>query len=303
MPDGSLAVTILTFGAIVAIGAVLRAVGILAAADSKPLNAVIVYVALPAFVFQAVRRAELGPDVWRVVAVSWLVFAVILGLTWVLTLVRASDRRRRGAVLLVSALGNTGYIGYPVTAALLGTAAVPLAVFSDVFGTVFALVLVGFPIAARFGRSERGRVNVLRELVTFPAVVALVAGLVLRSVAVPDPISSGLDMLASVVAPLIMLSVGVSLRPKALAKGVADVALVSLLRLAVAPAVALLVGAMFLSGDALRVGALQAGMPTMMLSLAVGERFGLDTEFIASAIFITTVLSAVTIPLVQSVAF
>lgn len=303
MPDGSLAVTILTFAAIVAIGAILRAVGILTAGDSKPLNAVIVYVALPAFVFQAVRRAELGPDMWRVVAISWLVFAVILGLTWVLTLVRASDRRRRGAVLLVSALGNTGYIGYPVTAALLGSSAVPLAVFSDVFGTVFALVLVGFPIAARFGRSERGRVNVFRELVTFPAVIALVAGLVLRSVAVPDPVSSGLDMLASVVAPLIMLSVGVSLRPKALATGVADVALVSLLRLAVAPAVALVLGAMFLSGDALRVGALQAGMPTMMLSLAVGERFGLDTEFIASAIFITTVLSAVTIPLVQSVAF
>lgn len=303
MPDGSLAVTILTFGAIVAIGAVLRAVGILSAGDSKPLNAVIVYVALPAFVFQAVRGAELGPDVWRVVAISWLVFAVILGLSWVLTLVRASDPRRRGGILLVSALGNTGYIGYPVTAALLGTTAVPLAVFSDVFGTVFALVLVGFPIAARFGRTERGRVNVLRELVTFPAVIALVAGLVLRSVAVPDPVSSGLDMLASVVAPLIMLSVGVSLRPKALAKGAADVALVSLLRLAVAPAVALVLGGMFVTGDALRVGALQAGMPAMMLSLAVGERFGLDTEFIASAIFITTVLSAVTIPLVQSVAF
>lgn len=303
MPDGSLAVTILTFGAIVAIGAVLRAVGILAAADSKPLNAVIVYVALPAFVFQAVRRAELGPDVWMVVAVSWLVFAVVLGLAWMLTLVRASDPRRRGAILLVSALGNTGYIGYPITAALLGTAAVPLAVFSDVFGTVFALVLVGFPIAARFGRSERGRVNVLRELVTFPAVIALVAGLGARTFAVPDPVSSGLDMLASVVAPLIMLSVGVSLRPRALARGVADVAIVSLLRLAVAPAAALVLGGLFLTGDALRVGALQAGMPAMMLSLAVGERFGLDTEFIASAIFVTTLLSALTIPLVQSVAF
>lgn len=303
MPDGSLAVTILTFGAIVAIGAVLRAVGILAAADSKPLNAVIVYVALPAFVFQAVRRAELGPDVWRVVAVSWLVFAVVLGLAWMLTLVRASDPRRRGAILLVSALGNTGYIGYPITAALLGKAAVPLAVFSDVFGTVFALVLVGFPIAARFGRSERGRVNVLRELVTFPAVIALVAGLGARTFAVPDPVSSGLDMLASVVAPLIMLSVGVSLRPRALARGVADVAIVSLLRLAVAPAAALVLGGLFLTGDALRVGALQAGMPAMMLSLAVGERFGLDTEFIASAIFVTTLLSALTIPLVQSVAF
>jgi hypothetical protein len=181
--------------------------------------------------------------------------------------------------------------------------AVPLAVFSDVFGTVFALVLVGFPLAARFGHSERGRVNVLRELVTFPAVIALVAGLALRSLAIPIPVSSGLDMLANVVAPLIMLSVGVSLRPRALARGAADVALVAFLRLAVAPMAALMIGGLFLQGEVLRVGTLQAGMPAMMLSLAVGERFGLDTEFIASAIFVTTVLSAVTIPLVQSVAF
>lgn len=303
MPDGSLAATILTFAAIVAIGAVLRATGILTAGDSKPLNAVIVNVALPAFVFQAVRRAELGPELWRVVAISWVVFAIMLGLAWLLSLVRASDRKRRGAFLLVSALGNTGYIGYPVTAALLGATAVPLAVFSDVFGTVFALVLVGFPLAARFGHSERGRVNVLRELVTFPAVIALVAGLALRSLAIPIPVSSGLDMLANVVAPLIMLSVGVSLRPRALARGAADVALVAFLRLAVAPMAALMIGGLFLQGEVLRVGTLQAGMPAMMLSLAVGERFGLDTEFIASAIFVTTVLSAVTIPLVQSVAF
>ena len=37
----------------------------------------------------------------------------------------------------------------------------------------------------------------------------------------------------------------------------------------------------------------------MMLSLVVGERFGLDTEFIASAILATTIACVVTIPLVQ----
>jgi predicted permease len=48
-----------------------------------------------------------------------------------------------------------------------------------------------------------------------------------------------------------------------------------------------------------RTAVLEAGMPSMMLSLAVGERFGLDDDFIASAIFVTTAASALTIPLIQ----
>lgn len=303
MTTGALASTILTFAAIVAVGVLLRATRLLKPSDAKPLNAVIIYAGLPAFVFRAVRGAELGPDLWRVIAISWIVFLVVLGLAWLVTGVRGSDRSRRGAILIVAALGNTGYIGYPVTQALLGKDGVPLAVFSDVFGTVFALVLVGLPIAAKLGSSKESRVNLVREIVTFPAVVALVAGLLARPVPIPTPVSSGLDMLANLVAPLIMLSVGISLQPRSLVRGAADIAVVTVLRLAVAPVLALLVGAAFLEGDALRVAALQAGMPAMMLSLVVGERFGLDTDFIASAIFVTTVLSAVTIPLVQSVAF
>ena len=57
------------------------------------------------------------------------------------------------------------------------------------------------------------------------------------------------------------------------------------------------------AGPALRVAVLEAGMPSMMLALVAGERFGLDTDFIASAIFVTTAASAVALPLVQVLAF
>lgn len=315
MSTAALAQTILTFAAIVGVGALLRAVGLLNARDSKPLNAVIVYVGLPAFIFRAVYRAELGPDLWRVVLLSWLVFVVVLAAALLLSKIRRMGRAREGAFLLVSTLGNTGYIGYPVTAALLGTGAVPLAVFSDVFGTVFALVFVGLPIAARLGHAKNEKLNLAKELLTFPAFVALIAGLAFQVIAhplgvqMPEMVSNGLEMLASLVAPLIMLSVGIALKPRSVARAAADVALVGGLRLALAPVAALLIGNgmlpghSLLAGQALQVGVLQAGMPAMMLSLVVGERFGLDTDFIASAIFVTTLFSAVTIPLVQSLVF
>ncbi len=298
MTAGALATTILTFAAIVGVGALVRAFGLLKPADAKPLNTVIIYVGLPAFIFQAVHRAQLGPDLWRVVLVSWGVFAVTLTLAWLVTRVRGMAPARAGGFMLASAFGNTGFLGYPVTAALFGAGVVPVAVFSDVFGTVFAIMLVGLPLAARLG-GKGHKVNVVREIATFPAVIALLVGLAMRSVALPAAVTSGLDLLASLVAPLIMISVGLSLRPRAMAAGLLDLGLVGALKLAVAPALALAVGSVLLSGVPLTVAALQAGMPSMMLTLVVGERYGLDSDFIASAIFLTTVLSALTIPLVM----
>lgn len=303
MGAGALAETILTFAAIVGVGALLRATGMLGPSDARPLNTVIIYVGLPAFVFQAVHGAALTPELLGVVAVAWAVFGVTLAVAYAAQRLMRLPRPKAGGLMLAASLGNTGYLGYPLTAALLGSAAVPAAVFSDVFGTVFALVLVGLPIAARFGEHDERAPHLLRELVTFPAVVALVVAVVLRPVAVPAAVSAGLDLLASLVAPLIMLSVGLSLRPRTVVRAGGALAVVACIRLLLGPLVAWVAGTPLLDVEALRVAVLEAGMPSMMLTYVVGERFGLDTDFVAAAIFTTTVAAALTIPLVQTIAF
>lgn len=303
MAAGVLASTILTFSAIVGVGALLRGSGLLSAADARPLNVVIIYAGLPAFVFNAVHTADLGPSLWRIVLISWVVFAVVLALAVLAQRILRLEPARAGGFLIAASLGNTGYLGYPLTAAFLGAAVVPGAVFSDVFGTIVALVLVGLPIAARFGEHEERYPHPVREFLTFPAVIALVVGLAARPVTLPGMVSNGLEMLATMVAPLIMLSVGLSLRPRSIARSAVPLAVLAAVKLLAAPLLALGVGSLVLAGSPLQVAVLEAGMPSMMLTYVVGERFGLDTEFIASAIFVTTVLSAITVPLMQSVAF
>ena len=44
-------------------------------------------------------------------------------------------------------------------------------------------------------------------------------------------------------------------------------------------------------------------MPAMMLTFVIGDRFGLDSDFIATSIFVTTALCAVTLPLIAVLAF
>ena len=76
--------------------------------------------------------------------------------------------------MLAAGLGNTGYIGYPLALAMLGPNGLTRAVFYDVFGTVGVLLTIGIGVAARLGHSEE-RPRFVRELLTFPAVLALAA--------------------------------------------------------------------------------------------------------------------------------
>ncbi len=302
MALGALAQAIIGFVAIVCLGAILRATGLVTREDARPLNAVIIYVGLPAFVFKATHGATLLRSMFIAVGVAWVVFVLVLGVAWLCARALRLERTRFGGFLLASSLGNTGYIGYPLTAALLGGAALPVAVFYDVFGTVLQLVLVGFPLARRFGTraDERPRFGMLGELLSFPALVAAVLALLTAGLAVPAPVSDWLDLLASMVAPLIMLSVGISLRPRTIAHGAVALGVLALVRLVAAPAIAATVaGGVVSQPEAYRVIVLEAGMPSMMLTLAAGERFGLDDDFIAAAIFVTTAASALTVPLVQ----
>lgn len=293
--------TILTFVAIVGVGWLLRAIGVLRREDARPINALIVYVGLPAFIIRAVLGARLDTRLLGIVAIAWLVFAVVAILSWGIAHLLKLPRTAAGAFILVAAFGNTGYIGYPITQALLGADALSGAIFYDVFGTVGALLIAGLAIAERFSGSDERRRHPLREVLGFPAVIALGIGLLLRGLSVPDAVSNGLELLASFVVPLIMISVGISLDPRTMRRQTRPLAAAAVLRLLVAPLLALAFGLLILGGeaDALRLVVLQAGMPTMMLTLVVGERFELDTDLIASAIFVTTAAAAITIPLLQ----
>lgn len=297
-----LAETILGFVAIVAVGVILRRTGVLTREDARPINAVIIYAGLPAMIFRAVHGAALGPELVGVAGIAWGVFALTALLAWGVSRVLQLPRKTAGGFILAAALGNTGYIGYPISQAVLGDAGLVRAIFYDVFGTVGALLFVGLFIAERFGEPGERRIDPLREALTFPPVIALAVGLALRTVEVPHLLSNGIDALANVVVPLIMISVGLSLTPGSMRASAAPLAALCGVRLVVAPAIAFALGLAILGDpEVARLVVLEAGMPAMMLTLVIGSRFELDTDFIASAILVTTVASIATIPLMQAI--
>jgi hypothetical protein len=283
----------------VALGVVLRVTKLLSPEDARPLNTLLIYVALPALVFVTVKSAQVG---WELAAIPVLAWAFAISgavLAWGLSRWLRLAGATAGAFILTAAFGNTGYIGYPLASALLGDAGLLRAIFYDIFGNTAAVVTIGALVASRFGDHDL-KVNPLREIVTFPPFIALGLALVLRSVAVPVPVMDWLDVLGTLVVPLIMVSVGLSLKPAKLKEHLPAASLIAAVKLVVLPLLAWAAGSVLLRDDAsLRVLVLEAGVPTMMLTLVIGMRFKLDTDLIASAIVVTALASIVTVPLLQ----
>ena len=299
----SLAQTILVFVGIVVVGWALRRTGVVERSAAKSINNIIIYVGLPAMIFRNIHAARLERSLVVVGLVAWAVFVVSAVVAWAISRSMRLPRPVAGGFIIAAALGNTGYIGYPVAEAFLGAQGQTRAIFYDVLGTVAALLFVGLFIAERMGHADGKSVNPAREVLGFPAVLAVLVALALRPFAIPDAVGGWLDLLASLTVPLIMITVGLSLRPGSIRDYAAPLAALSGVKLLLGPVVGLGVGAVVFSDpEVVRLVVLQAGMPSMMLSLVIGARFRLDTDFIASAILVTTLACVISIPLMQLLA-
>lgn len=285
--------------AYVGLGVLLRVTKLLTPEDSKPLNTLLIYVALPALVFTTIQPTVPDGRLAVLPGIAWLVVIAGIAIAWGLTRLLHLEGPTAGAFILVAVFGNTAYIGYPVASALLGDAGLVRAIFSDLFGNTAAIITLGALVASHYGEHEL-KVNPLREILTFPPFIALALALVLRSVPVPEMVGSWLGALGKLVVPLIMISVGLSLRPKSVGEHLSKIAAIAGVKLVVLPLLALAIGTLLTHDvSTLRIAVLEAGVPSMMFTLVFGMRFKLDIDLIASAILVTTVGAIVTIPLLQ----
>lgn len=302
MAAGTLIGLIASVLLLILIGLALRLLGVLKREDADALNNVIVYLALPALIFTAIRNSQPSLKLLLFPALGWLIVLACMLLAFVAGRLLKLGRPTFGGFMLVAVLGNTGYLGYPLALAIFGQKQLVKAVFYDVFATALVLLTVGIVIAERMGDGARESKKAV-EILSFPPLIAVALGFVLRPVALPAFVLQVIGYLAHATVPLIMLSIGVSLKPGHILDYRVPIAVTGLIKLLAAPLLAL-VAARVVGYGRIDAGilVLQASMPAMTLSFVIGQRYKLDTDFIPAAIFVTTALSAVTIPLWQLVA-
>jgi len=285
--------------AMLGLGLLLQQLRVMPADSAKVLNLVVLYVCLPATVLRVAPRLTLEPALFAIAAVPW----VLLGATVLLvTLIAGAFRWRnstRAVLLLTVALGNTSFLGYPLTVALIGESALPYAVIYDQFGAFLILSTFGLYALALYGGDARPTLReVLRRLVTFPPLWALVIGFTIMPAEPPAWIASGLQRLSDALLPLAMLAIGLAIQLAPPREDLAPLATGLVLKLAVMPALALLLVPLFgLTGTMAQVTVLESAMPSMVTAGALAISHGLAPRLAAAMVGYGVVLSLATLPL------
>ncbi|MGO4259586.1 AEC family transporter [Lysobacter sp. TAB13] len=271
---------------------------------AQTLNLVVLYVCLPAAVLRYAPRLHLEPALLGVAAVPWLLLGATVLLVGALARVLGLRRDEHAVLLLTVALGNTSFLGYPLTRALIGEHALPYAVVYDQFGAFLILSTFGLWVLARYGGDAPpgARAMVLRVL-KFPPLWALLIGFSVMPEQPPSWIAGGLQRLSDALLPLAMLTIGLSVK-LALPREELKPLIAGLgLKLALMPALAwVLVPWLGLHGEMARATVLEAAMPPMVTAGALAIAHQLAPRLAAAMVGYGLLLSLLTLPLWAQVA-
>lgn len=274
--------------------------GVLSQKDAPFITSLVINFTMPAFVILAIHGKPLNVDMMKA---PFLLFAGEVGIMVLAYLISRAfkfDRPTTGALILVSAFGNTGFLGYPVVSVVFAhnDHALPAAVLMDSFGMMLMLCTIGIITAEVF----TGSAFDWRSMFTFmktPLFPATILALILRTVHLPDLLVSTLQYLSAATVPLVMIAVGLNLSTGSVKQFPSALVTAVILKLALLPM--FLLAGMHLAGihgTVHQVGIVQAAMPTAVFAGVIASRYNANPLLAAAAIALSTLISVVSIPAV-----
>jgi predicted permease len=282
------------------------------------LNGLVLNVTLPALIIMGLVTAPTLPRQALVLPLALLAAeAACMALAFGLCKIGKLPRSLTGAIMMVGVFGNTGFLGYPITLAL-HPGSLPEAILMDQFGMTIPMYLAAPLWGAHFGSSSRAEDDMRATLLRFcrsPLFLAVLTGVALRVIPWPMALlhETGFRQIGQILAqcltylgqgttPVVLLALGVALKPEMVRNYLNPLLLASSLKLLVCPlAMWSICRALGLHGPLLAQSVLSSAMPTSVMASVLSAKHDLEGNFAVSAVCVSTLLAAVTIPLLLAI--
>lgn len=266
-------------------------------ASVKTLSTVAFNALSPCLVFNQLVTARVSGSQSLKVAAFCVLLTIAIGIAARLAAIPLGlDRITLSSFLLVAMFSNSGNYALPVVLFAFGKDALA---FASVYFVTSAILIytAGILVAA----SGHGSMRVaLTRLLTVPAVYAVTAAVLVLSThtTVPETVMRPIALLSDAAIPIMLLVLGMQLERAVMPKQPMAVAAAAVLSLVVAPAIAFGLAALLgLTGAAKQAAIIEASMPAAVITTVLALEFNLDAAFSTSVVFVTTLLSPVTLVL------
>lgn len=294
------------FGLIV-LGHLLRRVDVPSEAFWDSVDKLVYWVMLPALLFHKMSTSKIDPTLvgsYSIVILGSFVFAVCVSL---LTVRLARLPGPVASSVMQGGVRHNTFIALAVAESLYGAPGLELAVLaSAMLIPVTNATIVPVLISLVPNQSSRGTVSaLLHDIVRNPLIGSVAAGVLVNALwGAKIPVLHDMTgLLGDAALPIVLLSIGASLKLRGLTASWFPISLALALKMAVFPA-AIVVAAQFLGLNEMQtiVAMLFGTAPTAVSVYALARQLGGDAPLMAAIVTIQTTMSFLTIPITVALA-
>lgn len=283
---------------LILVGSLMRRSGWFPKNTSDVLNSFVLNVSLPAIIMISIPKLPLDERALYPVIIHWLAFPLHILLLLGAQRIFKFKKSVFGAMLIVTTLGNTAFLGIPMVKTFFGAEAIPFAVLYDQLGSGIGFIIFGAFVLPHFtGKGRQTLKGAFKHLITFPAFLGLLAGFAFKVVPLPGVLENFLSNLAATLIPCAMIAVGFQMKYRLRTDELKPLVFGLWVKLLILPLIALaLVKSFEIGSTSGYVAALQAGMPPMVTAGAMAIEAGLEKDLSAAYVGYGLIFAFLTLP-------
>ncbi|MFQ6792424.1 AEC family transporter [Thomasclavelia sp.] len=270
---------------------------------NSKLNYIVIAITTPALIFSSVCTTTISDKsmVIYTLAVATAVYIALPVISFILVKIMRIPMHQKGLYMFMTIFSNTGFMGFPIMKALFGNDAV---FYTALFNILFNLeVFTLGVILMNYGKDVKMKLN--PKNILSPGVVASIVAIFIYFLEIPVPsvIANCFEMVGDMTTPLAMMIIGATLANIKFKDLFTELRLYyfTVVKQVILPIIVFPVIAYFISNPLIQgITLVNIAMPVANSAVLFAKQYGGDVELAAKSIFITTLVSVFTIPLIVS---
>lgn len=269
----------------------------------KGITSILVKLSLPALIIGSLVKEEASPQIilesGLILVISLIVYFLSFIIAIIIPKIIGSKEDEIGVFEFALVFSNVGFMGYPVVQAIFGDEALFYVSFYNLPFNLFVFT-IGIWMLKRGNMAQKNR---NWKLLINTGTVSVIVGFILFVFSVPIPyaLEGTMDLLASITTPLSMLIIGGLLANSETKQIFSNwrVYVISFARLIIIPIIiygllSAFINHKYLLGVPVIIGAMPAAGNTAILA----SEYDANSELASRIVFISTLFSVLTIPLI-----
>lgn len=270
---------------------------------NKGLSRIMMDITLPALIVYNIISVELTTELLNnlilLTVITFISYLFVLVLANIITNKITNDPHRQTIFKALLIFANIGYMGLPVLNAIYPSRGILYGIINNI---IFNIILWTYGVYIFIQQDNPSSKGIKLNKILSNGLLAVILGFILLGLNIQlGPIKDALNSLGGMTFPLSMLIIGSSLTNVKLSNIIKDkhIYYLSLLKLIIIPITGLFILNQFNIPDILRnISVLLLAMPAGAIGVILAEQYNGDYKFASEGVFITTLCSIVTIPLI-----